>query len=110
MIHRGIAIDLRHCLCNCGANRFRLRSGLRRPWHQLDARPAERQTAAWPTFCRGWGRLPFDRSGSDLTAHCESSSLGIHRTVRHRRRWRMADQHGPEHYEQRPTAVGFLIR
>jgi squalene-hopene/tetraprenyl-beta-curcumene cyclase len=22
-----------------------------------------------PTFCRGWGRLPFDRSGSDLTAH-----------------------------------------
>ncbi len=23
----------------------------------------------WPTFCRGWGRLPFDRSGSDITAH-----------------------------------------
>jgi squalene-hopene/tetraprenyl-beta-curcumene cyclase len=23
----------------------------------------------WPTFCRGWGRLPFDRSGCDLTAH-----------------------------------------
>src|SRR5262249_43991673 len=23
----------------------------------------------WPTFCRGWGRLAFDRSGSDLTAH-----------------------------------------
>ncbi len=23
----------------------------------------------WPTFCQGWGRLPFDRSGSDLTAH-----------------------------------------
>jgi squalene-hopene/tetraprenyl-beta-curcumene cyclase len=22
-----------------------------------------------PTFCRGWGALPFDRSGSDLTAH-----------------------------------------
>jgi squalene-hopene/tetraprenyl-beta-curcumene cyclase len=22
-----------------------------------------------PTFCRGWGRLPFDRSGCDLTAH-----------------------------------------
>ncbi len=22
-----------------------------------------------PTFCRGWGRLPFDRSGADLTAH-----------------------------------------
>jgi squalene-hopene/tetraprenyl-beta-curcumene cyclase len=23
----------------------------------------------WPTFCRGWQRLPFDRSGADLTAH-----------------------------------------
>jgi squalene-hopene/tetraprenyl-beta-curcumene cyclase len=23
----------------------------------------------WPTFCRGWGALPFDRSGNDLTAH-----------------------------------------
>ncbi len=22
-----------------------------------------------PTFCRGWGHLPFDRSGPDLTAH-----------------------------------------
>jgi squalene-hopene/tetraprenyl-beta-curcumene cyclase len=22
-----------------------------------------------PTFCRGWGHLPFDRSGTDLTAH-----------------------------------------
>ena len=23
----------------------------------------------WPTFCRGWGHLPFDRSGCDLSAH-----------------------------------------
>ncbi|HVV99795.1 MAG TPA: prenyltransferase/squalene oxidase repeat-containing protein [Planctomycetaceae bacterium] len=23
----------------------------------------------WPTFCRGWGALPFDRSSQDLTAH-----------------------------------------
>ena len=23
----------------------------------------------WPTFCKGWGKLPFDRSGADLTAH-----------------------------------------
>jgi squalene-hopene/tetraprenyl-beta-curcumene cyclase len=22
-----------------------------------------------PTFCRGWGKLPFDRSGTDLSAH-----------------------------------------
>lgn len=41
---------------------------------------AARAGAAWllnlqnrdggvPTFCRGWGALPFDRSGADLTAH-----------------------------------------
>lgn len=23
----------------------------------------------WPTFCRGWGTMAFDRSGTDLTAH-----------------------------------------
>ncbi|MCA9063624.1 MAG: squalene--hopene cyclase, partial [Planctomycetaceae bacterium] len=23
----------------------------------------------WPTFCRGWGRLPFDRSSNDISAH-----------------------------------------
>jgi len=23
----------------------------------------------WPTFCKGWGTQPFDRSGCDLTAH-----------------------------------------
>jgi squalene-hopene/tetraprenyl-beta-curcumene cyclase len=23
----------------------------------------------WPTFSRGWGTMPFDRSGCDLTAH-----------------------------------------
>lgn len=26
-----------------------------------------------PTFCRGWGKLPFDRSGTDLTAHAVSA-------------------------------------
>ncbi len=31
-----------------------------------------------PSFCRGWGRLPFDRSAADLTAH----------TVRAWRAWR----------------------
>ena len=23
----------------------------------------------WPTFCTGWGQLPFDRSSPDITAH-----------------------------------------
>jgi squalene-hopene/tetraprenyl-beta-curcumene cyclase len=33
----------------------------------------------YPTFCRGWGMLPFDRSGPDLTAHAvraRSSRVG----------------------------------
>ena len=23
----------------------------------------------WPTFCKGWGKLPFDQSSNDITAH-----------------------------------------
>jgi squalene-hopene/tetraprenyl-beta-curcumene cyclase len=29
----------------------------------------QNRDGGWPTFCRGWGSLPFDRSGPDLTAH-----------------------------------------
>ena len=29
----------------------------------------QNRDSGWPTFCRGWGRFPFDRSGTDLTAH-----------------------------------------
>ncbi|MEX0676608.1 MAG: prenyltransferase/squalene oxidase repeat-containing protein [Pirellulales bacterium] len=29
----------------------------------------ENSDGGWPTFCRGWGTMPFDKSGSDLTAH-----------------------------------------
>ena len=25
--------------------------------------------SGWPTFCQGWGRLPFDSSAPDITAH-----------------------------------------
>ncbi len=45
-----------------------------------DVLPSIRQGICWllelqnrdggmPTFCRGWGKLPFDRSCADLTAH-----------------------------------------
>jgi squalene-hopene/tetraprenyl-beta-curcumene cyclase len=27
----------------------------------------------WPTFCRGWGRLPFDRSTPEITAHAAAA-------------------------------------
>ncbi|MEO7678355.1 MAG: squalene--hopene cyclase, partial [Verrucomicrobiota bacterium] len=53
---------------------FKLRSG------EVDFREAASAGLGWlvqlqnsdggiPTFCRGWGALPFDRSGADLTAH-----------------------------------------
>ena len=29
----------------------------------------QNRDGGWPTFCRGWGKLPFDRSGTDITAH-----------------------------------------
>jgi squalene-hopene/tetraprenyl-beta-curcumene cyclase len=29
----------------------------------------QNRDGGWPTFCKGWGHLPFDRSGPDLTAH-----------------------------------------
>jgi squalene-hopene/tetraprenyl-beta-curcumene cyclase len=32
-------------------------------------RQLQNRDGGWPTFCRGWGRLAFDRSGADLTAH-----------------------------------------
>lgn len=34
-----------------------------------------------PTFCRGWGKLPFDRSGADLTAHAVRAVAAGHRKV-----------------------------
>ena len=29
----------------------------------------QNRDGGWPTFCRGWGRLPFDQSCDDITAH-----------------------------------------
>ena len=29
----------------------------------------QNRDGGWPTFCRGWGKLPFDQSSPDLTAH-----------------------------------------
>ncbi|RLS56475.1 MAG: squalene--hopene cyclase [Planctomycetota bacterium] len=30
----------------------------------------QNRDGGFPTFCRGWGKLPFDRSSPDITAHC----------------------------------------
>lgn len=29
----------------------------------------QNRDGGWPTFCKGWGTLPFDRSSNDITAH-----------------------------------------
>ena len=29
----------------------------------------QNRDGGWPTFCRGWGTLPFDRSAADISAH-----------------------------------------
>ena len=33
----------------------------------------QNRDGGWPTFCRGWGKLPFDRSCPDITAHALSA-------------------------------------
>ena len=35
----------------------------------------QNRNGGWPTFCRGWGKLPFDRSSNDLTAHAMRALL-----------------------------------
>jgi squalene-hopene/tetraprenyl-beta-curcumene cyclase len=45
-------------------------------------RRLQNRDGGWPTFCRGWGKLPFDRSSNDLTAHAiraltVASEIGI---------------------------------
>ncbi|MFH1418888.1 MAG: prenyltransferase/squalene oxidase repeat-containing protein [Planctomycetota bacterium] len=54
-----------------------------------------------PTFCRGWGRMPFDRSTPDLTAH----------TLRAWSAWRERLSHGLRARVDRAThkAVEFLV-
>jgi squalene-hopene/tetraprenyl-beta-curcumene cyclase len=42
-------------------------------------RTLQNADGGWPTFCRGWGKLPFDRSGTDLTAHALRALAVWHR-------------------------------
>lgn len=53
----------------------------------------QNRNGGWPTFCRGWGRLPFDRSAPDLTAHALRALAAWPRLLTSRRR-RRATVHG----------------
>jgi squalene-hopene/tetraprenyl-beta-curcumene cyclase len=60
-------------------------------------RDLQNRDGGWPTFCRGWGNLPFDRSGSDLTAHA----------LRALRYWQNGDQEIDRMFER---GLGYLAR
>jgi squalene-hopene/tetraprenyl-beta-curcumene cyclase len=77
------------------------------------AREAAAKAAVWllhlqnrdggiPTFCRGWGTLPFDRSSPDLTAHTLRAWLACRPYVADRIGWRLR--------RAIPRAVQFLRR
>jgi squalene-hopene/tetraprenyl-beta-curcumene cyclase len=60
----GVLLALRRLSASSGAQpEWCIQAGIR--W-LLAVQNAD---GGWPTFCRGWGRLPFDRSCADLTAH-----------------------------------------
>ena len=78
------------------------------PRHDDETRAAAAAGVGWlidlqnddggvPTFCRGWGRLPFDRSSPDLTAHA----------LRAWRAWRTVDPRVDGAMER---AVAYLVR
>lgn len=45
----------------------------------------------WPTFCRGWGKLPFDQSCPDITAHA-IRALKAGETAINPRSWRAVER------------------
>ncbi len=57
--------NLRQCCAAEEAERIDQAATLGLPW----LLGLQNRDGGWPTFCRGWGNLPFDRSGVDLTAH-----------------------------------------
>ncbi len=54
----------------------------------------------WPTFCRGWGTLPFDRSAPDLTAHVLRAKSSLLNT------WKRQVELRPPNLLARSTAHG----
>jgi len=58
--------------CRCPeASRAEIKQAARLGVHWL--LDMQNKDGGWPTFCRGWGKLPFDRSSSDISAHVLSA-------------------------------------
>jgi squalene-hopene/tetraprenyl-beta-curcumene cyclase len=60
----------------------------------------------WPTFCRGWGHLPFDRSGADLTAHVLRSLAALGGNTGYDGFQKSCERHFP----RLSTALDYLAR
>jgi len=62
----------------------------------------------WPTFCRGWGALPFDRSAADLTAHAIralNTWLRVARGIGYRPGVRLRFQNSPKDIVRAQRAI-----
>lgn len=61
-----------------------------------------------PTFCKGWNRLPFDRSAPDITAHCVSAwSVWLPvLPAKLQRRTQLAIKHGLKYLQQKQQTDG----
>ncbi|MCG8450487.1 MAG: squalene--hopene cyclase [Pirellulales bacterium] len=73
----------------------------------------QNRDGGWPTFCRGWGRLPFDRSSNDITAHVLRALHVWHDPLQLEKsngelsqRLRSATQRGLQYLEARQEADG----
>ncbi len=68
----------------------------------------QNRDGGWPTFCRGWGRLPFDRSAPDLTAHA-LRAISAWRGVISEAKERRAVQRGVEYLRRTQRADGAWV-
>lgn len=67
----------------------------------------QNRDGGWPTFCRGWGRLPFDRSAVDLTAHAVRALMAWDRHIQGHL---FCDAVGPQLWQDFPVARRRLLR
>ena len=78
----GALLALRYVIVEESKDRSRVMRA-KPEWHQADAAAwriewllnLQNRDGGWPTFCRGWGTLPFDRSGSDLDGARDSGGI-----------------------------------
>ena len=69
----------------------------------------QNRDGGWPTFCRGWGRLPFDRSGTDLTAHAIRALELWKGESKHKSRVEAAILRGFSYLEKNQHADGYWL-